>query len=68
MYVKPAPGLRIVDPILRDFLPADGRLVTPSEYWHRRVRDGDVTLIPQAAASESAPESKSTARKGGTDQ
>lgn len=48
MYVKPAPGLRIVDPVLRDFLPAEGRLVTPSGYWHRRLRDGDVAIVNPA--------------------
>ena len=52
MHVKPSTGLRIVDPLLRDFLPEDGRLVTPSDYWHRRLRDGDVVLTPAAAASE----------------
>lgn len=56
MYLKPAPGLRIVDPLLRDFLPEEGRLVTPSDYWHRRLRDGDVVLTPAAVAAEvSAP-------------
>lgn len=68
MFVKPAPGLRIVDPILRDFLPEDGRLVTPSDYWHRRLRDGDVTLIPQAPAADAEPEAKTAARKRGTDE
>ena len=66
MYVKPAPGLRIVDPVLRDFLPEDGRLVTPSDYWHRRLRDGDVLQAPasqpEAAAQVTTP--KPAARKG----
>ena len=68
MYVKPAPGLRIVDPVLRDFLPEDGRLVTPSDYWHRRLRDHDVVIVPQAPATDAAPESQPAARKRGTDQ
>ncbi len=63
MYVKPAPGLRIVDPILRDFLPEEGRLVTPTDYWHRRLRDGDVIETPVTTAAE-PPASKPTARKG----
>ncbi len=44
MYVTPRAGLRVVDPDLRDFLPAEGREVPESEYWHRRDRDGDVTV------------------------
>lgn len=59
MYVKPAPGLRIVDPVLRDFLPEEGRLITPSDYWHRRLRDGDVLL----SANPSEPVSASKPRK-----
>ena len=46
MYVKPAPGFRIVDPAQMNtpdvFLPPVGREVQASEYWHRRLRDGDV--------------------------
>ncbi|WP_424138168.1 DUF2635 domain-containing protein [Roseomonas chloroacetimidivorans] len=43
MFVKPARGLQVPDPELRDFLPKEGREVTPSEYWTRRVLDKDVT-------------------------
>jgi hypothetical protein len=44
MYVKPAPGLVIRDPDLKDLLPAEGRKVPETDYWHRRVRDNDVVL------------------------
>lgn len=44
MYVQPAPGLVIRDPDLLDFLPAEGRDVPETDYWSRRVRDGDVVL------------------------
>jgi hypothetical protein len=42
MYVKPAPGLVIRDPDMLDYLPEAGRAVPETDYWHRRVRDGDV--------------------------
>jgi hypothetical protein len=42
MFVKPAPGLVIRDPDLKDLLPAEGRQVPDSDYWHRRVLDKDV--------------------------
>lgn len=42
MHIKPAPGLTIRDPDLRDHLPPEGRDVPESDYWHRRLRDGDV--------------------------
>lgn len=43
MFVKPAEGLKVRDPDLRDLLPDDGRDVPVSDYWLRRLRDGDVT-------------------------
>ena len=44
MYVKPASGLKIRDPDLKDFLPEEGREVPGTGYWVRRVRDGDVLI------------------------
>lgn len=41
-YVKPAEGLSIVDPVRRDVLPPEGRHVEASDYWTRRIQDGDV--------------------------
>lgn len=55
MYVKPAPGLVIRDPDLRDFLPQEGREVPDTDYWNRRLRDGDVvTAIAQKTTERSA--------------
>ena len=48
MYVVPAEGLKIVDPVQYNtpavFLPPEGREVDANDYWRRRVRDGDVTI------------------------
>jgi len=55
MYVVPAPGFRVPDPDLSDYLPAEGREVPDSAYWRRRERDGDVT-VGQPPATPSAPE------------
>ena len=58
MFVKPADGLRVVDPAMLgtpdDFLPAEGREVQPSEYWTRRLRDGDVVAGTPPAADQPA--------------
>ncbi len=45
MRVKPATGLKIRDPDLRDILPDEGRTVPESGYWTRRLRDGDVIEV-----------------------
>jgi hypothetical protein len=55
MYVIPAEGLTVPDPVLRDHLPPEGREVTPSEYWIRRIADGDVKEgKPPAAVTRAA--------------
>ncbi|TPG53267.1 DUF2635 domain-containing protein [Roseomonas nepalensis] len=56
MHVKPARGMQIPDPELRDYLPKEGRKVTPSEYWTRRISEGDVKEIspPEEPAPEAA--------------
>lgn len=43
MYVKPAPGRAVPDPARGDTLPPEGREVEPTQYWQRRINDGDVT-------------------------
>ncbi|MEX3690820.1 DUF2635 domain-containing protein [Paraburkholderia sp. BR14263] len=48
MHVKPAAGLKVRDPDLRDFLPDEGRVVPDSQYWLRRLRDGDVVPVEPA--------------------
>jgi hypothetical protein len=52
MYVIPAAGLKVPDPAMQGaprevyFLPPDGREVEPSDYWYRRLQEGDVTERP----------------------
>jgi hypothetical protein len=46
MFVKPAPGLLVPDPDAAAharWLPPEGREVPETEYWRRRLADGDVT-------------------------
>ena len=38
----PKPGFKVFDPQLKDYLPAEGRTVPPTPFWHRRLQDGDV--------------------------
>ncbi len=61
MHIKPAPGLRVVDPALRDILPEDGRTVEASDYWRRHLRDGSVVLVPSQSPAVKPAE---RARKG----
>jgi hypothetical protein len=51
MFVKPAAGLRVRDPVKKDFLPDEGREVADSLYWQRRILDKDVELVKPSAAA-----------------
>lgn len=42
MYVIPKEGQAVPDPERVDTLPADGRDVPETQYWLRRLADGDV--------------------------
>lgn len=47
MYVKPSPGLRVIDPVCNQFMPEEGMAVDDNDlYWIRRVRDHDVVQVP----------------------
>lgn len=48
MYVTPTEGRQVPDPARGDTLPPEGREVEPTQYWQRRVIDGDASeAIPQ---------------------
>ncbi len=55
LFIKPAPGLVIPDPDRRDLLPAEGRAVPHSDFWLRRLRDGDVLPTTEAEITAAAP-------------
>ncbi|MGR2678725.1 DUF2635 domain-containing protein [Chromobacterium haemolyticum] len=61
MYVKPKDGFAIRDPDLLDLLPAGGREVPDTDYWQRRLRDGDVVQAAPEASAQAAP----SVKKGG---
>lgn len=42
MYLKPQPGRSVPDPERGGLLPPEGRDVTPTTYWQRRLADEDV--------------------------
>ncbi len=56
MFIKPAPGLKVRDPDLKDLLPDEGREVPDSYYWIRRRRDGDVIEIKTAKPASAKPD------------
>lgn len=61
MFVKPTPGRSVPDPARGDTLPPKGREVEPSQFWQRRLADGDVVEAereeenPASADGEAAP-------------
>ncbi|PXW23407.1 Protein of unknown function [Paraburkholderia caballeronis] len=74
MYVKPAPGVLLRDPVTKQLLsavPVEGLNVTvaPAEglqvgdfdlYWVRRLRDGDAVRVAPAAKAVPASQPDKT--------
>ena len=63
MFVKPNPGLKVLDPVRNEILPEGGKEVQDTSYWRRRIRDGDVTevlgeVIPDVPLAPSPKSSK----------
>jgi len=52
MFLKPAPGRLVPDPERRDTLPPEGRTVASSQYWQRRIADGDVVIAAPATGKK----------------
>lgn len=52
IMVVPREGFKIVDPVLRDNLPPEGRVVADSIYWQRRIGDKDVTMVDPAKSAK----------------
>jgi len=53
--VLPAEGRVVPDPEAGDLLPREGREVSDSAWWRRRLADGDITInAVQAAQPEGA--------------
>lgn len=55
MFIVPSEGLTIPDPDRRDMLPAEGREVPETDYWHRRLFDGDVRRASAPPAEPAEP-------------
>ncbi len=65
MFVKPTEGRSVADPARGDTLPPEGREVEPTQYWQRRLNDGDVVESTPATpkAADAAPTSKPQGKK-----
>ncbi len=53
LFLKPAPGRQVRDPVSGQVLPEAGAEVPATNYWTRRLQDGDV--IQAAAPKAEAP-------------
>ena len=49
-FLRPAGGRRVLDPATRRELAPEGLLVEDSEFWRRRLADGDVIEATAPAA------------------
>lgn len=63
IFVKPKKGMLVRDPISKQMLPENGKAVTKSTYWLRRIKDGDVVLTTKGGV-EKAPEKSKETKEG----
>jgi hypothetical protein len=42
LFIKPAPGIIVRDPVTREPLAAEGESKPRNPHWLRRLKDGDV--------------------------
>lgn len=62
MFVKPAEGLQVRDPVTRRLLPAEGKEVPENVYWIRRLRSKDIVLTsPDMLSINQIPDSQENA-------
>ncbi|MEF3068068.1 DUF2635 domain-containing protein [Pandoraea apista] len=61
MFIKPAPGIKLRDPVTKEFIPESGQEVDDFDlYWVRRINDGDaVRVTSETAEPPSAKPGKS---------
>lgn len=52
MFLIPAPGVVVIDPVTRKPLAAEGREVSSSSYWVKRLAEGSVIEGLVAAPAE----------------
>lgn len=62
IFVRPAPGRTIKDPLTKETLPAAGALKPRNAFWLRRLRDGDVVMPVLAPASPVASKRSSSTK------
>ncbi len=58
MYLIPAQGRAVADPDRGDNLPAEGREVQHTQYWQRRVADGDVSEGQRPTEADASAKTK----------
>lgn len=69
LYVVPATGRLVRDPLTRDQLPSIGKRVPRTPYWLRRLADKDVLEVPdpqEAKAADTGLPAKARGRAGET--
>lgn len=53
IQIKLKDGLKVRDPLTRQFIPAEGCLVEDSLYWRKIERDGDLEVTEVTDEQES---------------
>lgn len=58
LKIKPASGARVLDPVTKLPLAADGEQKPRSNYWMRRISSGEVVIVVESASAVAAAKPK----------
>ena len=60
MFVKPKDGLSVRCPVRGEPLPKSGADVPDNMFWRRRLKDGDVSLVPEKGVKNAVKKEDAT--------
>lgn len=58
IFVRPKDGVKVRDPITMAHIPELGASVERTSYWLRRIKDGDVSIVPPVPPPKPEDEDK----------
>ncbi|GJG92837.1 DUF2635 domain-containing protein [Cupriavidus pauculus] len=63
MKIKPAPGLKVRDPVTKQLIEPGHEVDVTDFYWHARLRDGDVLPIEEQSSAQAGASTKGGAKE-----
>jgi hypothetical protein len=64
IMIKPVNGLKIFDPVHRNFMPDEGIQINAlNSYWIRRIKEGGVVVLKESSKTTTKKATKSKSKE-----